>query len=361
MQPLHAAKSVWLENSQREKYVMIYSGVFCLVMILPYFSHGEASVIPVYNFYLLLFGMPHNYLTWASIFSGGGTPLLTSRAFWIPIGVAFLAVVGLMGFPNGTVEVAILNLITYVSLWHAYRQHHGICKVYDAVQAQRMGDSSIFSDRKILNVFLLFSLFSVLIWAFTQEEVRFLLSADAQYNLWYPRLPHRFFVLWVVVTAVLGIWGVKRAYWDRWRQGKYLPIPQGATMLVATLTYVVPYFYLPLSALPISIAIGTMYHNIQYFGFVWLYEKNYAHVRQAEGGDLSHLQTISYQGDWKRYFSYAFLYSLSIFLLYGLLPHHWMLPVIYFLAFSHYLVDGVMWQKKHNGNLSPVLRRLADA
>ena len=75
-----------------------------------------------------------------------------------------LFIVVLIPITEGThINDWVLSLISYVSLWHAYRQHHGICKIYDSIQAKRSGDFSIFHDRKFMNIFLALALNGVLI------------------------------------------------------------------------------------------------------------------------------------------------------------------------------------------------------
>ncbi len=252
-------------------------------------------------------------------------------------------------------------MISYFAFWHCYRQHHGICKVYDAIQARRTGDATIFEDRKALDLFFAFGANLVIVWAFTHKSVRYLLSADEGYELVHPQIPLWLFHSLVAFAACVGIWGLKRAVWDRWRAGRMIPWPQISLMTVAIATYIVPYFFIPLEAMPLAVAIGTIFHNVQYFGFVWLFEKNRSREMGKLDLPLELPQRLAFQGGWKRYFGVALAYSFAVIGLYLVLPHSFGLTLIYFLGFAHYVIDGYIWRRDHNGLLGASLSRMAGA
>lgn len=335
------------------------TGLLCLLLILPYNFWGEASVVPIYNFYLIIFGLPHNFLTWAHFFPKN----VRSQFNLAVIGQAALiclAICALIPFVrHSDLENWLLSIITYASLWHAYRQHHGICKIYDAIQTQRTGDPTIFADRRAINWFLGLGLHTVLIWAFTQERIPFLLSADAMYELVYPRLPWWIFEAYLVVTAVALIWGLKRCLYDRFQQNKHLPWPQLGLISVAILTYVVPYVFIPIAAIPVSVAIGTIFHNIQYVVFVWLAEKYRAQELVEREIPLSGIQNLVNDQRWKSFLGVSLFYSFAVVAVFSFLPTGLGLFLIYFLALAHYIIDGLIWRRENNKWLGPMLKRMA--
>jgi hypothetical protein len=349
---------LWMHSKVFDVFYFQITGLLCLLVIIPYLIWKESSILPIYNVYLIFFGLPHNFLTWAhfmpaNVRSSYNMPLIKRSAF-----ICFVLCALIPFVRGGELETWILSLITYASLWHAYRQHHGICKIYDAIQMKRSGDKTLANDRSVMNVFFGLAIYAVLVWAFTKPEIHFLLSADEVYSLLYPRVPYSIFQAYVLVTILIGLWGLKLSLWDRYRKGLFLPWPQLGVMILALATYIVPYIFIPLEAMAVSVAIGTMFHNIQYFAFVWLMERYRAEELRSVQVELHRWQNFAAKGQWQRYFGLALLYSFVMIALYVALPHNTALALIYFVAFAHYIIDGHIWRHENNRWLSPTLKRL---
>ena len=360
---LHMAKGksidFWIIGPVFDIIIFQITGLLCLLLIIPYKIWGAASVIPIYNFYLIFFGMPHNFLTWAHILpknirSSLNIALIRNSAF------ACFALCALIPWVRGLIiENWILSLITYASLWHAYRQHHGICKVYDAVQSQRTNDMTIFNDRKYLNIFLGLALHTVLVWAFTHSKIPFLLSSDAMYELVYVQVPWVIFKIYILITLIFGTLAIKQSVYDRIKNKKYVPWPQIGLIFSALLTYIIPYIFIPLEAIPVSVAIGTIFHNIQYIAFVYVAEKHRAHELVDKGASLHPWQRFISLGKYKTYLAISLAYSFFIIALYMMMPTNFALVMIYFVALAHYIIDGHIWKRENNTMMSPIIRRLA--
>lgn len=353
------APNLWMKNRWFDLLFFHVSGLAALLLLIPYVVMGPVVVFPIYNLYLVFFGLPHNYLTWATLLPA------TSRKHFnmepVIVAAIFCAVIcALLPFIAGTdLSVWILSFISYVSLWHAYRQHHGICKVYDSVQARRTGDHTIFTDRKAMNLFFGLAANAVLVWAFTHVKVRYLLSQDEGYDLIHPVIPMDVYHLYLGATAAAGVWAVKRSVYDRWRAGKFIPWPQLSLMAIAILTYIVPYFFIPLEAMPLAMAIGTIYHNVQYFGFVWMFERHRSAELSASGAELQLPQRLALEGAWRKYFTIALAYSFLVIAVYLATPRSVGLTFIYFIGIAHYIIDGYIWRRDNNKLLGPVVGRLA--
>ena len=183
------APRLWLQSKGYDLVWFHLSALFCLLFMIPSLLYGAAATVPIYNAYLLFFGIPHNFLTWSTFLSRE----VKGEYEFDAIKVAAITCAVLCGVmylvPDSDLEGWILSIITYASLWHAYRQHHGICKIYDALQAKRSGAKELFAERKWLNLGFALGLFSVLVWVFVHPRVQFLLSADAMYDLVYPQVP----------------------------------------------------------------------------------------------------------------------------------------------------------------------------
>lgn len=352
---------IWLHSRNFDIFYFQVIGLFCLLLIIPYKIFGDSAILPIYNFYLIFFGMPHNYLTWQIIFPKNVRQTYNFSIIKQTAIVCFLLCLILPFEKDSDLSNWILSLITYSSLWHAYRQHHGICKIYDVIQSKKNADTSIFKDRHIINVAFGLSLGGVVIWAFTHPKILFLLSADDLYHLIYPRLSMSFFYVYTLFTIILTIYGLKRCIWDRIVNHKFVPWPQLGLMLMAFLTFVGPYFFIPIQALPVAVAIGTIFHNIQYFVFVWIFEKNRSMelMKQMPGTKLTKSQNWTTKGAAFKYFGTALGFSAVVIFLYLILPRSIAMVFIYFLAFAHYLIDGHIWKSHHNSMLTSTLHRMA--
>jgi hypothetical protein len=349
----------WLENASFDLVCFHLSGLAMLLFLIPYVDKGESTIIPIYNFYLVFLGLPHNYLTWATILPPTSQKTFNMKPVWFAATVC-VALCVLIPLTRGmAVNDWILSLIAYFSLWHTYRQHHGICKVYDAVQAKRTGDGSVFSDRAALNWFFALGLNAVLVWAFTREKIEYLVSADEKYTFIHPHIPWIDYQIYVAVTILVGVYAFKRAVFDRRRGGKFVPWPQISLMICALATYLVPYFFIPISAMPLAVAVGAMFHDVQYFGFVWLFERERSQELRAASVSLGLPQRLAFNNGWARYFGLALAYSFMVIAIYLSTPRAIGLTLIYFLAIVHYVVDGYIWRRNHNQYLTPVIARWA--
>nr|BFD31453.1 hypothetical protein GTC16762_10710 [Pigmentibacter ruber] len=353
--------SLWLKDKNFDLIFFHLSGIFALLLLTFYLWKGDAVIFPIYNFYLIFFGIPHNYLTWATLLPEQARKTFNMKPIYAAAIVCFIIVL-LLPFTEGTtLNDWILSLISYISLWHAYRQHHGICKIYDTIQSKRFNDKTIYADRFYLNLFFPLALYSILLWVFTHENVQYFLSLDEKYNLIYPVIPKNIFYTYCAVTAVIGIIGLKKAIYDRNKQGRHIPWPQLSLMLIAILTYIVPYFFIPVTAMPLAVAIGTIFHNVQYFGFVWLFEKYRTKEMNEANISITFYQKLVSKNAWIKYFSIALTYSIMMIIFYLITPKHVGMTLIYFMALSHYIIDGYMWKKDINKTLSPVLHRISIA
>lgn len=343
-----SSNQLWLHSKSFDLALFHLSALFCLLFMIPYALYQERATVPIYNIYLLFFGIPHNFLTWTTFLSKEVKGEYEFGSIRPALITCFILCLVMYLVPDTDLEGWILSIITYASLWHAYRQHHGICKVYDAVQARRNGAPTIFADRKVINLGFGLCLFSILVWIFTYPRVEFLLSADAMYDLVYPQIPYHLFQGYVAISAAILLYGVKQLTWDRYRRGEFIPWPQLLLMAMALATYIIPFSLLPLEALPVGVAIATMFHNIQYFGFVWLFERTRGDLREEKNLPVSKMGSWATGHNWLAFFGVALAYSFLLVGLYGIWPTRLLLTTIYFLAFAHYIIDGYIWNSQHN-------------
>lgn len=356
---MNQSSHLWLSNRQSDLIFFHVSAIFFLLFLLPYHWWGTAAIFPIYNVYLILFGLPHNYLTWAAIFPSSAQKSFRTEPM-ITAGIVCGVISLLIPLTRGQdLNDWILSFISYYSLWHAYRQHHGIAKIYDLVQMKRTGDQTLLQDRSALNLFFGLASFTVVIWAFTHARIDYLLSSEESYRLIYPQVSQDLFIAYCVFTAGVGLYAFKRTIWDRSRRGVFVPWPQISLMGFALATYILPYCFLPIEAMPLAVAIATMFHNFQYFGFVWMFEKYRSEDMKLAGIELQLPQRLAAQNSWSKYFTLALIYSVLVVIVYLVTPKQVGLTFIYFLALSHYIIDGYMWRRDINKSVGGFVAALA--
>jgi hypothetical protein len=277
--------------------------------------------------------------------------------------VVFIAVIPLA---QGT-ELAswALSIYFYVSVWHVYRQDHGICKIYDLVQAQRFGDHGIARDRKWLNIFFAMASLIVIVHSFGEPILFHPLAWDRQeyFRFIHPYLSKNFFYVFVFTTLAIGIIAFKRAIWDRYRNHKIIPWPQLSLITISTLSYCIPFFVCRGTQVQLGFAylVHEFFHNVQYWGVVWLTEG----VRSAELANSSGISALAFpqrfalKGNWKGYFGASFCYAAGLLFLYKFSPQYIGLTVVFLVSFAHFIVDGYLWRRDSNKLLSVVLGKLA--
>jgi hypothetical protein len=111
--------------------------------------------------------------------------------------------------------------------------------------------------------------------------------------------------------------------------------------------------------MPVALAISTIFHSVQYFGFVWLYERKRTEDLPRYEALLGVPQRFARAGHWKQFFSLGLIFSSAVSFLYASLPQQAGAFVIYFIAASHYLVDAYLWSRGTNTAMPRVIDRLA--
>jgi hypothetical protein len=353
--------SLWLRGRSYDLFFFQAAPLACLALLLPYFTFGSRVALPIYFAYVALFGLPHNYLTWASSAPGLSRGTLERRPIGWAFGVAGTVALALVLARSTELGAWIHSAIVFTATWHVYRQHHGICKVYDSVQATRSGDRSIFADRGPMNVFFALATLGVTLLLFVNPDISIKLGSEDAYHLIYPRISVGIFWSYLAAVALYGTFALKRAFWDRSRRGAFLPWPQLGLMATSLIIGFAATAWIPVRDFPLLIAILSIAHNIEYFGFVWLHDHQSALARAGLAQRLQPQERLASRGNWPAYFALALAFSLGLLGLYGRLPHGAGLFIIYTLTFAHYLADGVIWRHKRNRGLGPVIAGLARA
>ncbi len=351
--------SLWLADRTLEGWLFFASAPIASLFFVPYFLWGEAAIAPAYAAHILLFSLPHHLLTWLATVPGA-----VRRPVRIDLVViATLVGLGLTALVPLTAGTAasewLLTGIFVLSVWHLYRQHFGVCKMYDFVQTRRTGDRTLAADRRSLDLFLGLGSFAIIVYVLTLPTLEFSASDVEHYRFAYPHLPREAFWAYLALTIASGLWAIERCVISRLRRGVHVPWPQLGIVALTVTIHNAPFALLPGAALPLVIAAASVFHNLQYFGFVWLFERARSKELAELGTELALPQRLALRGAWRGYFGIAFGYAFAVGAATIALPRDLGALLIYASSLTHYIVDGVIWRRAWNGSMATTLAALA--
>jgi hypothetical protein len=231
-------------------------------------------------------------------------------------------------------------------------------KIYAGVQERRIAGASLGKAQKSLEVVLALGSWLMVVWLFSQPG-GFLYGASPHdtFRFVYVALPRWVFPLYAGLVTVASLVALKRCVWDRWKARTFVPWPQLGLVTLGLVTNNLPFFVLPLGALPLAIAVASTNHIINYFGFVWMFER---HRTCAPRSVFDMPQRLAAKGDWKRYFALAYAYSALVVGVSVILPPDLGVALIYLSNLAHYIIDGLIWRRSTNASVRPFLYRLAN-
>lgn len=351
--------SLWLASPRIEAWLFFASAPLASLFLVPYFVWGQAAVAPAYAAHILLFSLPHHLLTWmASAPEAVRRPLrMDLVALATAVGLGITALVPLTaGTPTSE---WLLTGIFVLSVWHLYRQHFGVCKMYDFVQSKRSGDRTLAADRRSLDAFLGLGSFAIIVYVLTLPSLEFSASDVEHYRFAYPHVPPAVFWAYLAVTIGTGLWALWRCVFSRLRRGLPVPWPQLGIVTLTVAIHNLPFVLLPGEALPLVIAAASVFHNLQYFGFVWIFERARSKELAELGTTLGLPQQLALRGAWPTYFGIAFGYAFAVGGATLVLPRELGALLVYASSLTHYVVDGVIWRRGWNGTVATTLAALA--
>lgn len=244
------------------------------------------------------------------------------RRFLYTYGLGILLFSGLLLFYWGYYEY-FLTVLSLFGIWHILRQNIGLLKLY------QKRDRSLPAFDKVLDQTLLYGSFGV-----------FLL------------------LNWLNNPSFIAYFGDFQDGWDRWvffsyallfgffvsRQALGMTKKSLARLLFLFSIISTQYFVYVYSQVPfmLFVALETIYHNVQYFGWQYYY----------------HHKTQVAPQVWRRLLALSLIYGLlfgavvilSIYVGYGTLL---VLPFT-MLVFFHYYIDGKIWKSSRHGELKPL-------
>jgi|GEM_PF-6681190 len=347
-----ALKPLWLHSAPYD--LSWYFGT-CFVPFIVFMplTWILGSDLDAYVIEAILFGVTHNFLTWALMFPGDGRHYYASGVLVKPVILASVFLIPLyLWFRMPGFQWAIL-VENCLGLYHVIRQHQGIIQAYDGRYTDYTGDTGfrhyITPWRHIMASYILI----VLAWKLTGPPIEFHIPGCPTYYLPIPTIPIFALVpvalVWLLFAAHFARLTIKRT-----RSG--LPLPVGhlvvglAAMLNATMAVaLIPHTQGFLLTLPLA-----AFHNIQYFGFCWTHHRQRANLEESPADCFTRWAK---EARWQPYFSAPFLYGACFVGFYIAVTPAVATLVGTWFQFVHYLTDGFIWQRRYYPAMGRVVRQ----
>jgi len=156
------------------------------------------------------------------------------------------------------------------------------------------------------------------------------------------------------LLAAMGWYALQsaRLLWARHVAGKPLPTAHLVSALTSGLSYLVAFACVPAQDYLLTLAIFISFHDLQYFGFVWHFQRRRAERLADEGVALDPIHRWAGANQWGRYFGLAFAFSLGLVALLSAMPTTAGLTIVVFHNTLHYLMDGWIWKRQNHATLS---------
>lgn len=348
----------WLYSKNFDLIFFILPGLYLFLCYLPFFAFGEQYVSSFYYAHLVLFSYPHIFFMWASISSDVNGDRLSVTPVIGFVFVSILMFLGLALLKEKSHRELIGGMITWLGIFHIFMQHLGILKIYNRVQSKRGTDGPDGKEAFLMG--LAFTLLANLgiVASFTSTTFQYEVFPGLMYSLPRPTIPKWGFLIYLLICVIVTMVLVYQVILKRLFRKAPLPVPQLLMILIIPLGRFLPYLFVPESSYSLIVLVGIIFHDIQYMGFVWGYEKHKLNIFAEEGIRVSPFQKFV-QGDrWKTvtlgYFALAGVMAIGIVYLGPV----WGFALFSGSSVSHYLVDGVIWKHKHNKNMKGFTSRL---
>ena len=329
----------WIVNAKYDGFFFIGSCVFTL-LFLGIFLYAETldlapkgdSIILTYFVFTAIFDHPHIFQTFSR--THADKEEFEERKNMHTWGLAAFIVAGLvitgMGFDRELIVFA-----AFFGSWHIIRQHSGFLKAYKGI------NKDFDKIDKYLDMGLFYTgMFACFFRDYSDITGPVVVYKELTAN--FPYLPPQITeIVWSIFILFLVAFVVRQVH--RFYNRKPINIPKILFLVAALSTH---YFVFFLTALPFLVAesLETVYHNIQYQGFVMNYQrKRFSHIKNVV----------------LKWFGVAMIYGLVVgtIEIIGLMTNgwaKWLFVPFTMIVIYHYYIDGLVWRFGKN----PELRKL---
>jgi hypothetical protein len=371
----------WIMSRNRDLFWFIGSAGFGYVLLLLY-SVGHVPLYILIPIWAIFFDETHNFATISRTYFDKEELRRRRKLLWGSIAVFIAAGPLIIGLGFGD----LLEIVTSVwAYYHLVKQHYGFMSMYKKKNNDLLPVDN-FLDRAFLYTAIYYPFFT---FPFHDAEARQLILGPFFAD---PNSPPALFlkgaaiyqtVLFVLLLIVTSIYLFRQAV--KLKLGLSIDLPKlGLFTAVLSLHYLAlryqevaallnQYSSLQLQTIPLGaigvVAVLTIYHNVQYHGIVWYYNRNRYRVSDAkERFGLAGVVNTRLQ----YYVAFALLYAFMFdvvprFLLPNFLGRQspgWnntgltMQLVAYVFAWPgllHYLLDGRIWKLRKDAEVTRAL------
>lgn len=285
--------------------------------------------------------------------------LLLGSLLWFLPGPILL----LLGIALGT-PITVSMFLTLASLWaywHVVRQHYGFLTLYQKKNGEPAGKSNPL-DYWIFYIMMIVPFVSFLIrHPSARLRLGLMLAPTASEQI-------VLLLLHGVILIAAGVYVVKEL--DHLRIGTPLNVPKNLFLLACVPLHLVLFLHPYISThvdIRLFAVFVTYYHNIQYHGIVWFYNRNRYHVEGAvQRYGLAPLVSRNFATFYLAAFLFTILYRYPEWFLTGALGNMRVgslftvadlaLVTWWGFAFHHYYLDQKIWRLSRDKRLAQDLK-----
>ncbi len=324
----------WIISPVQDTLFFIFTPVLAFAILVPLRTLWDS---PAIQFVILcFFALGHHFPTWLRAY--GEPDLLNNyKEKFIIAPVVVLAVVGLAQF---YVLHGLFLMVVIWEVWHLFMQHYGVMRIYDAKQ-------KIFAKRDVhLDWLLTFFAFLTVIF-YSAEYMHRIFDTYLKVGLTFfdPAVFAILQPLLLAITLVIAaayVWNIVQ------RLHRRQPVSWPKIASMASVLFLAFFGFIYIGDLVIGYAAFAMYHDVQYFAIVWVYDNQL--VNKGQKRTTAFLRTLFAS----RALPLVALYMLvcfsygSINLLVGYLNSGLAIKIVEIFVISstllHYYYDGVIWK-----------------
>jgi hypothetical protein len=313
-------------------FTFLFFGLYRAAHHLGFILRGD-SILITYFVFTALFDHPHIFQTFSRTHYDRTEYHKRRRLYTWGLGGFILA--GYLTLLLKWEAYLIVGAAVY-GTWHIIRQHYGFLKIYKGLN----------NDREPLDNWLdgltyFTGMLACFFYDYGDLNGPLVIYGDLKVNS--PSVPGAWGEMgWLLFLGLLTALGVRQVV--RLMAGKAINVPKLLLMAAALSTH---YFVFFATATPFLVAeaLETVYHDIQYQGWVMNYQRRrFAEVKGVVG----------------KWLGLAMLYGLAVGVveIYGLMDRGWAMwlfvPFTMIVLF-HYFVDGLIWRTRDDPALKQLL------
>ena len=329
----------WIISPFSDLFFFIGTPLFCLVTMLPLREFVDSQTIAFYA--LALFATGHHLPGFMRAY---GDPELfsTFKEKFVIAPVVVLFVTALAQF--NTLHGLFLMVLVW-EVWHLFMQHYGIMRIYDA-------KNKIFSRLNARLDWAMTLCAFVTVVIYSPEYFHRILDHNQRVGLPFPSVELTFFLKELLFYFTMTVFAAYLANLvHRTVTGQKISLPKMAVM--ATTVFIIYYGWIHINDLVIGYAAFAVFHDIQYFAIVWVYNNNLVKRQERTTKVLRTFFTTRTLPILAAYMLVSFAYG-SINMMEGFLKSEQAINVIEIFVITstilHYYFDGFIWKMKDRKN-----------